>query len=183
MRRLKNFQVGTTAIEVALTLSIFLMFIMGIIEMARLVYIMNTVQEVTRSAAHAAAKTDFTDNAAMDRVRQRAIFRISPGNLLLADPINDTYVRVDYMALVVNGSQQVPTPVSTLPASPAKNRGICIADPNAPNCIRFVRVRMCESVSAGACTAVPYNPIVPLIPLTFNLPIATTIVTADSLGL
>lgn len=183
MRRLKKFQAGTTAIEVALTLSIFLMLIMGIIEMARLVYIMNTVQEVTRSAAHAAAKTDFTDNAAMDRVRQRAIFRTSPGNLLLANPVNDTDVRVDYMALVINGSQQVPTPVNTLPASPARNRGICISDPNDPNCVRLVRVRMCKSVSGGACTPVPYNPIVPLIPLAINLPIATTIVTADSLGL
>lgn len=183
MRRFKNLQVGTTAIEVALTLSIFLAFIMGIIEMARLVYIMNTVQEVTRSAAQAAANTNFTDSAAMDQLRQRAIFRPSSGNLLLGDPINDTHVRVDYLASVKNGSQQVLTPVATLPASPASNRGKCIADPNDPNCIRFVRVRICESVAGGVCIPLPYSPIVPMVPFNFNVPTATTIVTANSLGL
>ncbi|MES2759590.1 MAG: TadE family protein [Pseudomonadota bacterium] len=183
MRRYKHHQAGTTAVEVALTLSMFLMFIMGIIEMARVVYIMNTVQEVTRSAAHAAANANFTDNALMDQVRQRAIFRTSSGNLLLSEPITDTHVRIDYMALVKTGSQQVPTPIVTLPASPASNRGTCIADPNDPNCIRFVRVRICGPVAGGACIPVPYDPIVPMIPFTFNVPMATTIVTANSLGL
>lgn len=183
MRRSKFIQSGTTAVEFALTATVFFLFIFGIIEMARLVYIMNTVQEVTRLAAHAAAKTDFVDNDAMNDVRQRAIFRYSSGPLLLAEPITDSHVRIDYMALVKAGTQQVLTPVGTLPTSRMSNRSTCIADPNDPNCIRFVRVRMCDPGATSACLPIPYKTIVPMIPFSLHVPTATTIVTAESLGL
>jgi hypothetical protein len=183
MHRSKNSQGGTAAVEFSLTLMVFLLFIFGIIEMARVLYVMNTVQEVTRSAAHAAAKTNFADSSAMEYIRQRAVFRADSGYLLLAAPITDAHVRIDYMALVRAGSLQVLTRVPTLPASPMMNRSTCIADPNDANCIRFVRVRICGSGTAGECIPVPYQTIVPLVPLSFNVPMATTIVTAESLGL
>jgi hypothetical protein len=183
MRRSNYFQTGTTAVEFALTAMVFFLFIFGIIEMARVVYFMNTVQEVTRAAAHAAAKTNFADSDALDSVRQHAIFRSSSGSLLLGEPITDQHVRIDYMALVRVGAQQVLTRVPTLPASPMINRGTCIADPNDPNCIRFVRVRICQPGAASVCDPVPYTGLVPLLQLSFNAPTATTIVTASSLGL
>ncbi|MFC0132529.1 pilus assembly protein TadE [Massilia eurypsychrophila] len=183
MHRSKNFQGGTAAVEFSLTLMVFFLFIFGIIEMARVLYVMNTVQEVTRSAAHAAAKANFADSSAMEHIRQRAVFRADSGYLLLAEPITDAHVRIDYMALVRAGSLQVLTRVPTLPASPMMNRSTCIADPNDANCIRFVRVRICGPGTAGECNPVPYQTIVPLVPLTFNVPMATTIVTAESLGL
>lgn len=184
MRRSNFFQSGTTAVEFALTAMVFFLFVFGIIEMARVVYFMNTVQEVTRSAAVAAAKTNFADPSALDNVRQRAIFRTTSGFLLLGEPITDQHVRIDYMALVRVGPKQVLTPVTTLPASPVNNRATCIADPNDANCIRFVRVRICQPGAATECNPVPYTPLVPLlIPLTFNSPVATTIVSAASFGL
>lgn len=184
MRRSNHFQTGTTAVEFALTAMVFFLFVFGIIEMARVVYFMNTVQEVTRGAAHAAAKTNFADSDAMDNVRRRAVFRTTSGSLLLAEPITDQHVRIDYMALVKIGAQQVLTQVPTLPASPMINRSTCIADPNDASCIRFVRVRICQPGAASACDPVRYTGLVPLlIPLTFNGPTATTIVTAASLGL
>lgn len=183
MRRSNYFQVGTTAVEFSLSVMVFLLFIFGIIEMARVVYLTNTVQEVTRSAAYAAAKTNFADSDALDNIRQRAVFRTSSGYLLLAEPITDKHVRIDYMALVRVGSQQVLTPVTTLPATPMSNRSTCIANPNDANCVRFVRVRICQPGAPDVCDPVPYTALVPLIPLTFNAPTATTIVTAESLGL
>lgn len=183
MRRSNYSQVGITAVEFALTAMVFFLFIFGIIEMARVVYVMNTVQEVTRRAAHAAAKTNFADSDAINYVRQRAVFRTSSGPLLLAEPITDGHIRIDYMALVRAGSLQVLTPVAALPANPMSNRSTCIADPNDPNCIRFVRVRICASGAGNVCNPVPYATLVPIIPFTFNVPTATTIVTAESLGL
>lgn len=183
MRRSNYFQTGTTAVEFALTATVFFLLVFGIIEMARVVYFMNTVQEVTRAAAHAAAKTNFADSDAMNSVRQRAVFRSTSGFLLLAEPITDQHVRIDYMALVRVGTQQVLTQVPSLPASPMVNRANCIADPNDASCIRFVRVRICQPGAAGVCNPVPYAGLVPLIPIAFNAPTATTIVTASSLGL
>ncbi len=183
MHRSKQFQGGVAAVEFSMTLMVFLTFIFGIIEMARVLYVMNTVQEVTRSAAHAAAKANFADGSAMEYIRQRAVFRATSGYLLLAAPITDGHVQIDYMALVKAGNLQQLKRVPTLPANPMMNRSICIADPNDENCIRFVRVRICGSGTAGECNPVPYQTIVPLVPLTFNVPMATTIVTAESLGL
>lgn len=183
MRRSNDFQSGTTAVEFALTAVIFFLFLFGIVEMARVVYFINTMQEVTRGAARAATKTNFSDSGKMDDVRQRAIFRASSGSLYLAEPITDAHVRIDYMALVRVGSQQVLTPVASLPVSPMSNRSTCIADPNNANCIRFVRVRICQPGAATDCAPVPYTPLVPLIAVAFNSPTATTIVAAESLGL
>lgn len=183
MRRSTYFQAGTTAVEFALTAVIFFLFLFGIIEMARIVYFMNTLQEVTRSAARAAAKTNFTDTDKMNDVRQRAVFRDSGGSLYLAESITDEHVRIDYMALVRVGSQQVLKPVASLPASPMSNRSTCIADPNNSNCIRFVRVRICQTGAATDCAGVPYTPLVPLITVVFDAPTATTIIAAESLGL
>ncbi|WP_426178357.1 TadE/TadG family type IV pilus assembly protein [Massilia sp. TWR1-2-2] len=183
MRHSKNRQAGITAVEFSLTAMVFFLFLFGIIEMARLVYLMNTVQEVTRSAAHAAAKTNFADADAMQYVRQKAIFRTSSGPLVLADQITDGHVRVDYMALVRSGNLQVLTAVSTLPATPMINRSTCIADPNDANCIRFVRVRLCGSGAGNVCNPIPYSLLVPIIPVQLSVPVATTIVTAESFGL
>lgn len=183
MRRSNDFQAGTTAVEFALTATVFFLFLFGIIEMARVVYFMNTMREVTRAAAHAAAKTNFADGAAMDIVRRHAVFRTTSGPLLAAAPITDQHVRIDYMALVRVGPKQVLTWIPNLPANPMLNRSTCIADPNDATCIRFVRARICQPGAPGVCNPVPYTGLVPIIPFTFNAPTATTIVTAASLGL
>ena len=178
-------QAGTAAVEFALLAIIFFMLVFGIIELARAMYVFGTVQEVTRHAASAAALTSHRDSAALARIRQRAIFRNSPGELVLAAPITDRNVRIDYLALVRDATGALTMrkiPDASLPTCPRNNREICLANPNADNCIRFVRARVCAEDAAGECPTVPYTPIVPLIPLDIEVPRATTISVVESFG-
>ncbi len=171
--------------EFAIVLTLFLTFVFGAIELARAMYIFNTLQEVTRRAASAAANTDFRDEAAKNRVREAAIFRSAPGFLVLAEPVTDQHVRIDYMSLHGNGDGSMtmsPIPAGAMPSCPARNRVICMADPNDASCIRFVRVRVCDPSDTGACSAVQYKTLVSLIGLPVRLPAATTIVAAGALG-
>jgi hypothetical protein len=73
-------------------------------------------------------------------------------------------------------------PAAAMPSCPSRNRVLCMANPNDASCVRFVRVRVCAPGDAGVCAQVPYKTIVPLISLGFRLPMATTIVTAETLG-
>lgn len=183
--RTRSSQSGTAAVEVALLMGIFLVFVFGVIELARVMYVYNTLQEVTRRVARASVHVDFQDNAALSRIRQRAIFRDSPGELVLAAPVSDRHIRIDYLSLTrkEDGSMTM-TPIaeSSLPSCPALNRQICMADPNSPSCIRFVRARICDPENPNGCDPVQFKTIFPLVALPLNLPKATTIATAESLG-
>jgi hypothetical protein len=126
--------------------------IFTIIEIARIMYIYNTLQEVTRRAATAAAMSDFSDLDKTAVIRQNAIFRNSPGQLIFGAPVTDLNVRIDYLALTrqSNGSTTMaPIATSALPSCPGRNRQICMNDPNASNCIRFVRVRVCSTTNTA----------------------------------
>ncbi len=137
-------QAGAVVVEFAMVLLVFLVLAFGVMELARIMYMFNTLQEVTRHAATLAANTDFTDNAAKSVARQAAIFRNSPGPLALGAPITDAHVRIDYLSLIRNGANLTMTeiPTSSLPNCSANNRIGCIKDRNDPACIRFVRVRV-----------------------------------------
>jgi Flp pilus assembly protein TadG len=179
-------QVGAFAVEFALVVIVFLTILFGVIELARLIYLWNTLQEVTRNAARAAAYTDFRDTAAKDVVRQNAIFRTSTGKLILGDPVTDEHIRIDYMALVRSSDgtlTMTPIPDVALPSCPARNRVTCAADPSNASCIRFVRVRVCEPGGSSACDRVGYASLIPFIRFSsLTLPTSTTIVKAETLG-
>jgi hypothetical protein len=155
-------------------------------ELARSMYMFNTLQEVTRRAATAAANAAFNDVAAMNRVRQQAIFREDNGYLLLGDPVTDAYLRIEYLALIRNADgSTTPTviPSSTIAAStPLRNRVTCTANSNDPSCIRLVRVQACEPGATNSCAPVFYKTIFPMISFPVTLPTSTTIVPAQSLG-
>lgn len=176
-------QHGVAAIEFAMVAIIFFLLFFGIVELARAMYLCNTLQEVTRRATALAVNTDFSDAAAMQVVRERAVFRSSPGILALGDPITDQHVKIDYIHIPLNST--VPTPIAgALPADPRENRLNCARDLHAANCIRLVRVRICLPGDNGsACTPVPYKALVSLIPFSFPLPLSTTIATAETLGM
>lgn len=178
-------QAGAFAAEFGLILVVFFTVMFGVIELARIIYIWNTLQEATRSAAHAAAFTDFRDTAAMDALRQHAIFRSSAGKLILGDPVTDEHIRVDYMALVRSPDGTLtltPIPAMSLPSCPMRNRYICTADPSDASCIRFVRVRVCKPGGSG-CDAVDYAPLLPFVHIDgLKLPTSTTIAKAETLG-
>lgn len=175
---------GAFAIEFAIVILVFFTLVFGVMEMARLMYVVNTMQEVTRRAAHAAANKDFSDAAGMDLLRQSAIFRSSAGELVLGAPIQDKHIRIDYMALMQSGASLALTPIAagSMPTSPTKNRLNCVSDPNGASCIRFVRVRLCDPGDTDICRPVVYVPIFSLINLAPKVPRSTTIVRAESLG-
>jgi hypothetical protein len=182
-RQRRSRQRGIAALEFALVAIIFFTLFFGIVELSRAMYICNTLQEVTRRAAAMAVNTDFSDATAMQRVRNRAIFRDSPGKLLLGDPVSDQHVKIDYLQIPSGGS----TPVSmsgALPASPQENRVNCAINSNAANCIALVRVRICApGGSSASCDPVDYKAMVSLISLAFPLPPSTTIAKIETLGL
>ncbi|MFP5391950.1 MAG: TadE/TadG family type IV pilus assembly protein [Gammaproteobacteria bacterium] len=185
MRLRSSRQRGVMAVELGLICMIMFVMIFGTIEVARAVYLFNTLQESTRRAAALAAVTNFADSSKMAVVRQSAIFRDSPGALQLGTPITDEQIAIDYLAEVRgNGGELTMQPIATgdLPSCPARNREICMADPNDARCIRFVRVRICQAGGNGACTPVPYEPVTGLIKFPAHLPTSTTIAPAESLG-
>lgn len=175
-------QAGSVAIEFSLVAIIFFMAVFATLELARFEFLLNTLQEVTRRAAAAASNTDYRDSAALQAVQANAVFRDSRGPLGLGDPVTADNVTIDYMSLSITTWD--PKHMSTLPSNPARNQLNCITDPNADNCIRFVRARICASMDgAGGCTPVPYQKIFPFLNLsTVSLPPAETIVPAGSLG-
>lgn len=180
----KRRQSGGAAIEVAMITIPFLLTIFGIMELARSMFVINTLQEVTRRAAAGAANSNFHEPA-LSTVRQQAVLRKSPGPLILSDPVTDQHVRIEYLALIRNADgSTTPTviPTSSLPDTPEKNLAICTADFNAPTCIRLVRARVCDPAFTAECAPVKYKTIFPLVQLTIALPASTTIVPAQSLG-
>lgn len=179
-------QRGAAAVEFALSAVIFFMVLFFVIEVARALYLTNTLLEVTRRAAYAAAVTDFSDANAMARVRQAAVLRNSPGTLMLGEPVTDAHIRIDYLSLTrnANGSMTLtPIPTAGLPACTARARINCATDPHGASCIRFVRVRVCKPGDGDSdCDPVPYQPLLTASGLGFNLPPSTTIAKAESLG-
>ncbi|PHV05307.1 pilus assembly protein TadE [Janthinobacterium sp. BJB412] len=176
---------GSVVVEFAIVLLVFLMLAFGVMELARVMYLFNTLQEVTRHAAMLAANTDFKNEVAKSSVRQAAIFRSSPGSLILGAPITDAYVRIDYMSLVQSDSSLTMTeiPTTSLPACSANNRITCTKDRNDPVCIRFVRVRICDPGDTDTCAKVQYQALSSIVNLPVMLPKAEKIVPAESLGL
>lgn len=174
---------GTVAVEFALVLGVFLLVLFGILAVAQTMYVLNTLQEVSRRAAAAAAKTDFTDPAALQQIRQNALFRDSPGILAFGAPLNDTHVWIDYLSIARAGDGSLSLqPMPSLPASAAASRIACMNDPYSDSCVQFVRVRLCATADANGCQPVILRTIFPWLPLSVPLPAATTIVKADGLG-
>lgn len=183
LRRPAPTQRGVAAVEFSLVAIIFFTLFFGIVEVARAMYIFNTLQEVTRRAAALAANTDFSNQAAMQRVREQALFRTSPGTLLFADPVSDQHIKIDYLRIPASASS-VPVSMQVLPADPRANRVNCTSNPNASNCIRLVRARVClPSDDSEVCDRVPYQALVRLIPFMFTIPSSATVATIETLGM
>lgn len=175
-------QAGSVAVEFSLVALIFLTVVFATLELARMEFLLNTLEEVTRRAAAAAANVDYRDSTAMKKVQTNAVFRNSPGPLALGDPVTADNVKIDYLS-VSNATWDL-THISTLPTCPAANRSNCMTDPHGNNCIRFVRARVCASMDdAGGCSPMSYKMVFPLLDLSgMKLPSAETIVPAGSLG-
>ncbi|MBC7453840.1 MAG: pilus assembly protein [Massilia sp.] len=183
-------QTGAFAVEFALLAALFFSVLFGIIELARVVYIFNTLQDVTRRVAHDASGTSFIDPSALNLVRRNALVLNTDGVLVFGDPVTADHIRIDYMALAraSDGSLTLyPIPTSDLPTYPSCNNFNCTHDQNNTgansSCIRFVRVRVCDPGNVDGCTPVDYQPLTAFFPtLALKLPTSTTIVKAGTLG-
>ena len=179
--KVRTRQTGVAAVEFALVAIIFFTVIFGTLELARWEFLMNTLQEVTRRAAAAAANADFSDTA-LEKVQAGAVFRNSLGPLALGEPVTAENVTIDYLS--VSNTDWDLKHVSARPACPARSQLNCMTNPHADNCIRFVRARVCESMdAAGNCTPLSYKMVFPFLNLSgVKLPTSETIVPVGSLG-
>ncbi|MFN3788835.1 TadE/TadG family type IV pilus assembly protein [Massilia sp.] len=175
-------QAGSAAVEFALVAIVFFTLVFATLELARMEYLLNTLQEVTRRAAAAAANVDYRVSSELEKVQADAVFRSSRGPLGLGEPVTSDHVKIDYLWL--SKTDWDLKHMSTLPACPAGNRSNCMANPHADNCIRFVRARVCASIDGdGHCERLSYQMVFPFLDLSgMKLPSAETIVPAGSLG-
>lgn len=173
-------QRGVAAVEFALLTIVFFMFVFGVCELARAVFLINTLQEVTRRAAVLAANSSF---GSVDSIRKQALFADQNGNLILGAPITPQHLKIEYLALARDSTGALQLKAASIPSCPARNKLNCLADPYSESCVRFIRVRVCEPASTSACDSVGYQPMFALINMSaLKLPISTTVAPAGSLG-
>ena len=178
-------QSGTAVIEFALISIFFFTLLFGIIELGRLMYVWNTVQEVTRRAAREAVVRNFVTDT--DAVLREAIFRSgSSGTVYLpaSSEITNAEVRITYLYAVPGATNPNPV-VSPAPTDPDDNLSACADAGRSNSCIRYVRAEVCNS---GNCTGVLYQPLIGFllavggIDFRVQIPVSPVVMPAESLG-
>lgn len=180
-----NRQRGVYAVEFALVALIFFLMVFGIVEFARMLYVFNTVQEVTRIAASATVHENFRNTIRLQQIREASVLRSTPGVLPLGAPISDQHVRIEFLASFDNGSGKTEMhviPENQLPSCPMNNRHICMANPNASNCVRYVRARICEPGNQAICEKAQVTLMIPMVSFTVEVPHASFVLPVESLG-
>ena len=177
----KTAQRGVAAVEFALVAIPFFLPLFGAMEFGRLLYVWNTVQEVTRNAARQAVVTDFTNVPAIDAIKRSAVFRATTttGRVTLpaASEITNDSVKIRY--LNAGGVEIIP---GSMPLSPGANIAACLDALPVPDCIRFVEVCV-SAATENTCQPVQYAPMVNLFSfLAINIPLSTVRMPVESLG-
>jgi hypothetical protein len=188
MIRLRNrsAQRGVAAVEFALVSLLFFVIVFAIIEFVRIMYMYNALADATRVAARAAANIDWRDTSALDKAKQHAIMRDSPGELPFGFPVTDKHIRIDYMYLRQQDGSTTYEPINAMPTCPGRNRHNCLTNPygdgtnSSSVCVRIVRARICNP--GTNCDPVDYQLLIPLFNFGVKLPVSTTITTAETLG-
>lgn len=158
-------QRGTAAVEFALIAMVFFTLLLGIIEFGRLLYVWNTVQEVTRHAAREAVVSWNTTETELDAIKELALFggaSLPAGAEITTDNINIEYLNLS-RGVIADAS---------LPDDATANVQACI-DKDPVSCIAFVRVSLQAT----------YIPMIGLFTfLSIDLPASTVVMPAESLG-
>lgn len=155
-------QRGVATVEFAIIAMLLFTLLFGIIEFGRMLYVFNTVQEVTRRAAREAV-VRWTDTASQDAAKNLALF--GGVSLPAGAEIADSNITIEYLT----ASGGTPSP---LPTSASDNIAACLTGP--AGCIALVRVSI---------TGATYAPMVGLFPfLAIPIPASTVVMPAESLG-
>jgi hypothetical protein len=168
-------QRGATAVEFAIVAMLFFTVILGIMEFGRILYLWNTVQEVTRRAAREAVVRSFAD---ADKIQRAAVFNPEGGTGTAYLPagleITSANVKINYL----NRNLAVASP---MPADPSENMSFCNDATQVARCIRFVEA--CVALNGDCTGSVQYAPMAGIFPfLAINIPVSSVIMPAESLG-
>lgn len=177
LSQLKTVQRGVAAVEFALVAILFFLLLFGVMEFGRLLYLWNTVQEVTRHAARQAVVTDFKDTAAIAAIKRSAVFRATDGPLPASSEITSSRVNIRYLNAAGNVS-------SPMPSSPGDNIAACIDASRLAQCIRFVEVCVSTGTTCQANQSISFKPMIGLFAqfADLKIPLSTVRMPAESLG-
>ena len=155
-------QRGAAAVEFAIVCLLFFTILFAILEFGRMMYVYNTMQEVTRRAARAAVVRWVNQG---DAIKSIAFFG---GTAIPAGAeVTSTSMTIEYL----NQAGGISSPQ---PVSPGDNLSACGDALRTAECIYSVRVSI---------TGVSYSPMVSLFSfLNVNLPPAVVTMHAESLG-
>jgi Flp pilus assembly protein TadG len=180
----KYAQRGIAAVEFAFVAIPFFLLLFGTIEFARLLYLWNTAQEVTRSAARQVVVTDFTNTTAITAIKRAAVFRVTAGSLPAGAEITDARVVIRYL----NAAGTVPI---AMPLDPGDNVSACQDATRVDSCIRSVEVCLSTGTTCTAANLISFTPMISLFStdgpnstdLTgLRIPLSTVRMPAESLG-
>jgi Flp pilus assembly protein TadG len=164
----KKRQTGAAVVEFAIIGSLLLAFIYAIFEFGRMLYVYNTMQEISRRGAREATVRWVSDSAAIKSFALFGAATLPGGPEITSSNIFIRYLRA-------NGVDEV----TAVPLDAGDNLSACNDATRTTECIMYVEVSVQNVVytpiifKAGAVTvSKPAN----------TLPQATTVVYAESLG-
>ncbi|MES2129181.1 MAG: TadE/TadG family type IV pilus assembly protein [Pseudomonadota bacterium] len=157
---------GLATVEFAMVASVFFLLLFSIVELARVMYLFNTVQEVTRRAGREAA-VRWTSSADQATAKTLALFGGS--SLPAGAEITSSSITIEYLdvsgSVIASGS---------MPTDAADNIAACADSLRTANCIYSVR---------ASISNVSYSPMISLFSfLNINLPSSAVTLHAESMG-
>jgi hypothetical protein len=166
-------QRGVASVEFALIAIVFFSLLFGVIEFGRLLFSINSVQEVTRRAAREQTVRWLTASTAVQR--EAVLHPGGDGYFPGIPDVSNAKVKLDFFNTysdAVSGTN----PIGGV-SDPLENFNNCYW--SETNCIRFVRAELTENDGSP----VTFTTIVPFMPDSFVLPRSTVIMPAEALGL
>lgn len=181
---------GVAAVEFALVMIPFILLLLGAIEFGRLLYLWNTVQEVTRRAARLAVVSKFKPDSELEKIRKYAVFGSPDGGSVVL-PAGHEIGNANIVILYLRNADG--DLVTSLPDDAGDNKSACLDAKRVNSCIRFVEV--CVSKKKNSCAAADRVSFVPMVSLFsqsgpfstdltgLKIPLSTVRMPAESLGL
>lgn len=155
-------QRGVAAVEFALISVVFFTLLFGALEFARMLYVYNTLQEVTRRAAR-----EMTVRWTSEEAEAKSLALFGAGALPGGAEITTDSIKIEYLA--ANGST-----IAVLPSDPSDNLSACGDSARTASCIYSVRVSI---------KPVNYSPMLTLFSfLNLALPSSSVTMHAESMG-